>query len=48
MEAKKTKEVIPKKDWEIHQNEIHIELKKGKAQPVPIQFIDNLKTEKVI
>ena len=42
------KKVIPKKDFVIHQNEIHIELKKGEVVEVPLCFLDNLRAEKVI
>lgn len=41
---------IAKKDFIIHHNEVHIEIKKGEALPKNIEerFIVNLKTEGVI
>lgn len=40
--------IIPKKDFTIKQNKILIELKKGEEIEVPKEFLENLKTEKVI
>jgi hypothetical protein len=45
MEMKKIK---PLKDFVIHMNEYHYELKKGESIEVPSIFVENLKTEKVI
>ena len=46
--ATKFVEVMPLKDFVISQNEIFIELVKGKGDKVPDIFIENLKTEGVI
>lgn len=42
------KKVTPKKDFVLHFNDVHIELKKGESVEVPTMFLQNLKTEKVI
>ena len=48
VERAKTK-LIAKRDFVIHQNEIHIEIKTGDdLSNVPKLFLENLKTEKVI
>lgn len=44
----KVQKLIAKKDFVIHHNEIHIEIKKGDAVSVPEKFLPNLKTEGVI
>lgn len=41
-------EILPLKDFVIKQNDIYIELKKGFTKLVPVRFIQNLITEKVI
>lgn len=41
-------EVKPLKDWVLHQNEHHFDLKKGETAKVPEHFLPALKTEKVI
>lgn len=60
MKAKKTEKqvtqiceheqlLIAQKDFVIHQNEHHFEIKKGDdISHIPSQFLKNLKTEKVI
>lgn len=48
LKEKSTLEVNPRRDFIIHQNDVHIELKKGKICKVPVRFEQNLKTEKVI
>ena len=42
--------MIAKKDFVIHFNEIHIEIKAGDdvSKTVPVMFLENLKTEQVI
>lgn len=51
---KKSKEekkgsIFAKKDFIIHQNEIHIEIKKGDdLSDIPDKFLENLKTEGVM
>ena len=47
-EKEVSKKVIAKKDWQIHHNDFHIVIKKGDGIKVPKQFIETLKTEKVI
>lgn len=41
-------EILPLKDFVIHQNEFHYELKAGEKISIHERFIENLKTEKVI
>lgn len=41
-------EILPLKDFVIHMNEFHYEIKKGKGLEVHKMFLQNLKTEKVI
>lgn len=40
--------IKPLKDFVIHHNDIHIELKEGEECEVPSMFLDNLKAEKII
>jgi len=42
------KEITPLRDFVIHCNEFHYDLKKGKSIEVDSRFLPNLKTEKVI
>ena len=39
---------IAKKDFVIHHNDVHIEIKKGDVIECPEKFLPNLKTEGVI
>jgi len=48
MKEEKLVEINPLKDFVIHQNKYHKELKKGVKDKVPERYIQNLKTEKVI
>lgn len=41
-------EILPLKDFVIKQNDFFIELKQGTPATVPVRFIQNLKTEKII
>jgi len=41
-------EILPLRDFVIKQNDIYIELKEGVTSLVPLKFIQNLITEKVI
>jgi hypothetical protein len=50
-EKKVQKKIIAKRDFVIHQNDVHIEIKEGddiNELNIPERFIVNLKTEKVI
>ena len=40
--------IKPLKDFIIHMNEFHYELKKGESMEVHKMFLPNLKTEKII
>ena len=40
--------IKPLRDFVIHQNDVHIELKDGEETMVPKRFLENLKNEKVI
>jgi hypothetical protein len=42
------REIMPERDFIIHWNHVHIELKKGVKANVPAMFLENLKTEKII
>ena len=42
------KKLIAKKDWVISQNDVHIVIKKGDEVKAPKEFLEVLKTEKVI
>ena len=42
------KEITPLRDFVIVQNDYRIVLRKGEPESVPLQFLENLKTEKVI
>lgn len=42
------KQIRPMRDFVIHHNEYHYDLKKGKSIEVHKKFLDNLKIEKVI
>jgi hypothetical protein len=45
----KEKVIIPKKDFKIFFPPLYdIQLIKGEEKPVPVMFLENLKTEKVI
>ncbi len=44
----KTKKIKPLKDFVIHHNEFHYDLKKGEEIEVDAKFLPNLRTEKVI
>ena len=49
VEEKKSRAPIAKRDFVIHQNEVHIEIKAGDdLSNVPERFWQNLKTENVI
>jgi len=49
VESGKMKNKTAKKDFVIHHNDFHLEIKKGdNLKQVPDRFYQNLKTEKVI
>lgn len=41
-------EILPLKDFEIKHNDTHIIIKKGELIEIPVKFLQNLKTEKVM
>ena len=46
---KKSKKLVAKKDFVIHHNDFHLDIKEGdELKDLPEKFVENLKTEKVI